>query len=436
MIRNYITQAFTMMRQHKLFTAIYIAGTAISLALAMTLFMVLYIHLAPSYPEYHRNRTMKLWGFVIKDIEPRETEMMIKYLSGGIRMSKEFATETICDIDGIEQIALTNPSSQTTIRAKETGILKKMDSGLSNVDHNYWKMFDFEFIHGTPFTKEELHDAKVVISESLAKELFARTDVVGKTIIIDDKEECTITGVVKDAPRCMAFTCYDLFFPLHYHILYARPADETGYGGNYHALIKCSLGADMEDIKKEIDNRYSRYSQEFMQNDGIEKYKYEMEINENWQEAFLGLHENIWDCIKKFLYVIMAFLFIPALNLSGMISSRMNSRLAEIGVRKAYGATNAQILWQLLCENLLLTLIGSIVGLVLSYIIVNSLYTYLTSIITRYAAHYDTPMHMLFSTEIFIVTLLLCVLLNIASALLPALFALRKNIVQSLYDKR
>ena len=186
MIRNYITQAFTMMRQHKLFTAIYIAGTAISLALAMTLFMVLYIHLAPSYPEYHRNRTMRLWGFVIKDIEPRETEMMIKYLSGGIRMSKEFATETICDIDGIEQIALTNSSSQITIRAKETGILKKMDSGLSNVDHNYWKMFDFEFIHGTPFTKEELHDAKVVISESLAKELFARTDVVGKTIIIDD----------------------------------------------------------------------------------------------------------------------------------------------------------------------------------------------------------------------------------------------------------
>ena len=161
-----------------------------------------------------------------------------------------------------------------------------------------------------------------------------------------------------------------------------------------------------------------------------------MEINENWQEVFLGLHENIWDCIKKFLYVIMAFLFIPALNLSGMISSRMNSRLAEIGVRKAYGATNAQILWQLLCENLLLTLIGSVVGLVLSYIIVNSLYTSLTSIITRYAAHYDTPMHMLFSTQIFIVTLLLCVLLNIASALLPALFALRKNIVQSLYDKR
>ena len=60
----------------------------------------------------------------------------------------------------------------------------------------------------------------------------------------------------------------------------------------------------------------------------------------------------------KYIYIILAFLFIPALNLSGMISSRMNSRLAELGVRKAYGATNAQILWQLLWENLFLTFLG------------------------------------------------------------------------------
>ena len=132
----------------------------------------------------------------------------------------------------------------------------------------------------------------------------------------------------------------------------------------------------------------------------------------------------------------MAFLFIPALNLSGMISSRMNSRLAELGVRKAYGATNAQILWQLLWENLFLTFLGSLIGLALSYIITGNLFRFLHTLITGGTVDYDTPMQMLFSPRIFIVTLLVCVLLNIASALLPAMFALKNNIVQSLYNKR
>ena len=60
MIRNYITQAITMMRQHKLFTGIYIAGTALAISFTMVLFILYYIKIAPIYPEYNRSRTMVL----------------------------------------------------------------------------------------------------------------------------------------------------------------------------------------------------------------------------------------------------------------------------------------------------------------------------------------------------------------------------------------
>ena len=88
MIRNYITQAITMMRQHKLFTGIYIASTAISLALAMTLFMVFHIKLAPGYPEYNRNRILIFYGAEFNDVEPLPPTQITKYmgihLSGGL----------------------------------------------------------------------------------------------------------------------------------------------------------------------------------------------------------------------------------------------------------------------------------------------------------------------------------------------------------------
>ena len=58
MIRNYFRQAWTLVRQHKLFTGIYVVGTGLSIALVMTLFIIFYVKFGPVYPEYNRNRTL------------------------------------------------------------------------------------------------------------------------------------------------------------------------------------------------------------------------------------------------------------------------------------------------------------------------------------------------------------------------------------------
>lgn len=63
-------------------------------------------------------------------------------------------------------------------------------------------------------------------------------------------------------------------------------------------------------------------------------------------------------------------LLIPALNLSGFSLSRIRKRMAEIGIRKAFGAKRHVILIQVLYENLITTLIGGVIGLGLSYGIV------------------------------------------------------------------
>ena len=47
-----------MMKQHRLFTGIYITGTAVSIALTMVLFIVFYITLGNIYPEYKRDRML------------------------------------------------------------------------------------------------------------------------------------------------------------------------------------------------------------------------------------------------------------------------------------------------------------------------------------------------------------------------------------------
>ena len=90
---------------------------------------------------------------------------------------------------------------------------------------------------------------------------------------------------------------------------------------------------------------------------------------------------------------------------------------------------------------MLLTLLGAIAGLLLSYAVVYIFSYRMTTFINshiNYAAEEGNQLsaEMLLNPTIFLCALLMCALLNIASALMPTLFALKKDIIQSLYHKR
>ena len=144
--------------------------------------------------------------------------------------------------------------------------------------------------------------------------------------------------------------------------------------------------------------------------------------------------------MKNYIFILIALIFIPALNLSGMISNRMDSRMSELGVRRAYGASNREIIRQILYENLLLTAIGSLLGLVLSYIIVLTTSDWILhlfdGVVTGSGSEINVTFEMLFNPIVFGSALLFCVLLNLISALIPTVWALKHSIINSIHSKR
>ena len=70
------------------------------------------------------------------------------------------------------------------------------------------------------------------------------------------------------------------------------------------------------------------------------------------------------------ILIVFLLLLVPAINLSGMNGTRMEHRLSEMGVRKAFGASRFKLVNQVLTENLLLTGLGGLAGLLLSYLVI------------------------------------------------------------------
>ncbi|MDE5625827.1 MAG: FtsX-like permease family protein, partial [Muribaculaceae bacterium] len=127
---------------------------------------------------------------------------------------------------------------------------------------------------------------------------------------------------------------------------------------------------------------------------------------------------------------------IPALNRSGLMSRRMDMRSSEIGIRRSFGGTRFQLLKQVLWENLVLTIFGGIVGLVIVWLGIltsaGQLLTLLDNSSYNQILSYNITPEILYAPAIFIVAFMLCVVLNILSALVPAWFSLRRPVISNI----
>ena len=124
-------------------------------------------------------------------------------------------------------------------------------------------------------------------------------------------------------------------------------------------------------------------------------------------------------------------LLVPALNLSGMISGRMEKRLPEIGVRKAFGATSCVLFSQIIWENLILTVIGGCLGLIISYGMVLLSKNWLLTLLDDNVTALPDGVGVSITPQ-----MLLCVVINLFSAVIPAYLSLRKDIVYSINKQK
>ena len=432
------------MKQHRLYTSIYIVGTGLSIAFTMTLFIIFHIKYGDIYPEYNRDRTM-----VIKQVKKA-----FKKDQGNIRRSHaslELA-ELARDQPHLEALAVTS-SYKDLITTEAVAIGQKVGTNvfMLRVDEGFWKVFSLQFIAGKPFDASACATGLplAVISRSLAERLFAETDVVGREFLLAG-ETVKVAGVVRDVSAATPVTAADIYLPLMYD-------DPERFKG------KSSNGTPLVDIQAKSDGLMGKYklyllavdkaSTGLLHDEVIEAVKKYNDNDPVWDTSLYGQPDIYWKSTlrtwkeldvnafaRTMLYMLLALLFIPAINLCGMTSSRMEERMSELGVRKAYGATNGELFLQMLTENFLITLLGGVVGLALSYLIVYTgsdwvLYLFDKQVLQTSVLHGITP-EMLFSPVIFLIVLGVCFLLNFISVVIPTALALKHSIIQSIQTKR
>ena len=433
MYKVYLRQAMQMLRQNKFFSIIYITGTGLAITMVMILAILYYFRTGNIAPEINRDRMLVIQhGKILNKTEGQG--------NGSSRLSYPTIKECFYSMQTPEAVTAILPIGEQTEFIQTPGSDEVYNGLVMGTDVAFWKIFQFRFLAGKPYTEEEFTSGirKAVVSESLARRLFNTSDATGKTFLLNF-EEYQVSGVVEDVPSIAQFCYAEMWIPFT-----NRPSQIQGSKwcdfilGHMLLYILAKKPGDFDAIRREAEENCRRYSANIPQ--------YNFVLNEQpdtvlraWLRTDSFASPKFMKLFIQIFSVIFLLLLVPSINLTGMTASRMKKRMEELGIRKAFGAQNRTLLLQILYENLLLTLLGGLIGLLISYGLIFMLKGWLLGNYdwdgSSLTASIDLSPGMLINPAIFGYTLIFCLILNLMSALVPAWRALRRPIVDALNDK-
>jgi putative ABC transport system permease protein len=357
MLTNYLKITLAVMRRRKFFTFISLFGISITLSIliAMTAF---YEHMfSGKYPEVNRDRSL----FSIM-IEEKDTAK-----NGTIRgpMSRYFIENYIKTLKTPEKVAFsTTPNTATTY-----GNGKPLKLFFKFTDPLFWEVTQFEFLEGQPYTQQSIdrNEAVVILNDETRDAYFGKgVSALGKTFEING-DKLRVVGVVKGCPITRMVVSADVYMP--YNLQKGLTAS-TVFSGSYTVIVLGKSPADLPAIQAEYAAAVPRIPLRVTSDFNTTKLNaklspyFESMVEETFFSSNDGQARN-----QFYLFAILfalLFMSLPAINLVNINVSRILERSSEIGIRKAFGASARTLVYQFVIENILLTLLGGALALMIS----------------------------------------------------------------------
>jgi putative ABC transport system permease protein len=355
MINNYYKVAWRHIVKEKFYSFINISGLAVGMA--SCIFIAFYVLKELSYDQYHENldRTYRILqgahAGAERDIPPTPENFRFW---GNAPVGPALKEE----LPEVEYFCRFTPGHSKLIKANDELYNEK---NVVYGDSTVFKVFSWNLIAGNP-DKVLTEPNSIVLTETLAKKYFGTTDVLGKTVILEQERECVVTGVMEDVPNNSQFIFDGIISMATFYDIRSGIFDNWGYVDFYN-YITLKEGTSVESIKPKLQPLGEKYTSDwehanfYLDIEPLEgSYLHSVAAR---QAGKTGSVTNLF----IFSIIGLFILIIACINFINLSTARSLERAKEIGIRKVVGARQYSLINQFLSEFILLALFAGVIAI-------------------------------------------------------------------------
>ncbi len=257
---------------------------------------------------------------------------------------------TLSDVDALEKQS--NSIDAVTGILFGAGTVKTLDRSnnvnILGTNEKFIRIFNIKIAQGQFITSEEEHGRRVaVLGSHLSENLFGEQNPIGQFVKINDSEHRVI-GVTRKAGNTLGFNMDDLAFIPTRTAMKVFNEDKL-FGIRAKAKAKVSMEDAVEEIKSILKQRHNG----------------EEDFTILTQYSMLETMNTILGMLTYVLAgIAMISMIVGGIGIMNIMLVSVTERTREIGIRRAVGARQVDILKQFLAEAIALSLIGGGIGLV------------------------------------------------------------------------
>jgi len=252
--------------------------------------------------------------------------------------------QSVQALNGVKQVA-SSTAQGMQLRFQDTTI----DATVNGINEGYTNVHSLHIAEGQDLRETDFRSGRraAVISEGIQKELFNGEKAVGKLIWMNG-QPVEVIGVLAKQEGLFSFAMNEIYVP--FTML------TTAFGVKEYDKLSIQV-AHADQMKEVGKSAAARLNENHHTEDA-----YEM-INMEEITAGIGQITSVMTTIIGSIAGIS--LLVGGIGVMNIMLVSVTERTREIGIRKALGATRAQILVQFLIESVVLTLIGGLLGIAL-----------------------------------------------------------------------
>jgi predicted permease len=418
MFKNYLKTALRNLKRNKSYAVINVLGLAVGIAASLLIFLI--IQFETSFDNFHKKKNS-----IYRVCTMLHDQSGLSY-SDGIAFPSGPALRI--DFPQIKEVAsIFRNGGQVTVEDGQTQLKKLNEDNFYYAEPEFFKMFDFTWLIGSP--KTCLNDPNnAVLTQATAEKYFGDwKTAIGKTIKYENKTLYKITGILKNPPP-------NTDFPLSVVVSYTALKNTyiknnlndwvSTFGGAYTFVVLppefsvSKFNAQLIGFAKK--HKPAEYAKDAYVAQPLSEIHYDDRFGN------YGNHTFSHSLITALALIGIFLILIACVNFINLATAQAVNRSREVGVRKVLGSNRYQLAFQFLGETAIIT----IAAVVIAIIIAESALPFLNTLLETKMA-----MNLIFNPWLVLFIILTGIVVTILSGLYPAIILSGFNPITALKSK-